>query len=130
MQVTTLQNGTYTYSSPLSGAAVVAQVEGGKLVSLTQAGEAQPVTALAAAQVEHLVSYLDDVAFTPTPQKIGKARAATLHRLMARAGIPSGQHYGFASDALGEPVYSLAALSEQQARVVWRWLQATTPNAA
>ena len=125
MQPTILQSGTYTYTAPLSGAQIVATVDGGTLQALTYAGEAQPVTALAAAQVAHEVSYLDGVTFTPAPREIGKARAAKLHRLMGRAGIPSGEHYGFAGAALDRPVYSLAALTEAEARAVWHFLQFT-----
>lgn len=60
---------------------------------------------------------------------IGKPRAARLHRLMARAGVPSGEHYGFAGAALDRPVFSLAALTEEDARSVWRFLCATFPQA-
>lgn len=68
---------------------------------------------------------------TPMPAPtIGKARAAKLHRLMGRAGIPSGEHYGFAGAALDRPVYSLADLTEPEARAVWRFLQATHSSAA
>lgn len=56
---------------------------------------------------------------------IGKARACKLHRLMARYGVPHNEHYSFASAALDTPVYSLAALSEPEARNVWRFLQQT-----
>ncbi|UQN04967.1 hypothetical protein [Deinococcus sp. QL22] len=56
---------------------------------------------------------------------IGKARASKLHRIMARYGVPSGEHYAFASAALDAPVYSLALLTEPDARAVWRFLQQT-----
>ncbi|AWT35867.1 hypothetical protein [Deinococcus daejeonensis] len=59
---------------------------------------------------------------------IGKARAAGLHRLMARAGVPSGEHYGFAGAALDRAVFSLAALTEGDARAVWAFLRATFPQ--
>lgn len=78
----------------------------------------------AAAQVEVIEE-------TPMPAPtIGKARAARLHRLMARYGVPSGEHYGFAGAALDRPVYSLAALTEPEARAVWQFLQATHSSAA
>lgn len=64
----------------------------------------------------------------PTPPTIGKARASKLHRLMARAGVPTGEHYGFAGAALDRPVYSLAALTEEDARAVWRFLAFTHPS--
>ncbi|KEF35797.1 hypothetical protein RDMS_00020 [Deinococcus sp. RL] len=68
---------------------------------------------------------------TPMPAPtIGKARAARLHRLMARYGVPSGEHYGFAGAALDRPVFSLAALTEPEARAVWQFLQATHSAAA
>ena len=49
---------------------------------------------------------------------------------MARAGVPSGEHYGFAGAALDKAVYSLAALTEPEARAVWQFLQATHSAAA
>lgn len=66
----------------------------------------------------------------PQLAPIGKARACELHRLMSRAGIPSGEHYGFAGAALDRPVHSLAALTEAHARQVWRFLCACFPGAA
>ncbi|GAA5438167.1 hypothetical protein [Deinococcus aquaticus] len=59
---------------------------------------------------------------------IGKTRAARLHRLMARAGVPSGEHYGFAGAALDRPVFSLAALTEEDARAVWAFLCEAFPQ--
>ena len=58
---------------------------------------------------------------------IGKARAARLHRLMGRAGL--FEHYGFAARALGREVYSLAALTEGEARKVWQFVQHMTAPA-
>ncbi|GGS10773.1 hypothetical protein [Deinococcus sedimenti] len=63
----------------------------------------------------------------PDPTTIGNTRASKLHRLMARAGIPGSQHYGFASAALDRNVTSLAALTEQEARQVWAFLCETHP---
>ena len=59
---------------------------------------------------------------------IGKARAARLHRLMARAGVASGEHYAFAAAALDRAVHSLAALTEPDARAVWDFLAFTFPH--
>ena len=74
------------------------------------------------------VEVLEEVPM-PAPT-IGKARAARLHRLMARYGVPSGEHYGFAGAALDRPVFSLADLTEPEARAVWQFLQATHSAAA
>ncbi|MBZ9750727.1 hypothetical protein K7W42_07620 [Deinococcus sp. HMF7604] len=67
---------------------------------------------------------------TLAPAPLGKPRAAKLHRLMACAGVPSGQHCGFAETALERPVSSLAALTEREARQVWGYLRATFPSLA
>ncbi|GGS00786.1 hypothetical protein [Deinococcus sedimenti] len=91
------------------------------------------------ATVAHAVSILNRAARvelvseyrTPTPAPvIGKPRAAQLHRLMGRAGVPSGEHYAFAGAALDRPVFSLAALTEAEARAVWAFLTYTHPHAA
>ncbi|MFT2720713.1 hypothetical protein ACMT4L_11975 [Deinococcus sp. A31D244] len=62
---------------------------------------------------------------------IGKPRAARLHRLMSRLGLPSAQHYALAAAALGEwsPLPSLATLTEQEARTVWGHLCRLYPQA-
>jgi len=131
MNTTTPADGTYTYSSPLSRAQVLARFEGGKLTAHLYAGEPAPLTDLAAAQLAHQISYLDGVVFAPLAQPIGKARAARLHRLMGRLGIPSAQHYALAAAALGEwvPVPSLADLYPIEARMVWRHVCALYPAA-
>lgn len=59
----------------------------------------------------------------PAPT-IGKARAAKLHQLMGCAGL--FEHYGFAARALGREVYSLASLTEKEARTVWAFVQHMT----
>lgn len=93
------------------------------------------------AQVAHAVSILNRAARVelvseyraPAPAPvIGKARAAQLHRLMGRAGLPSAQHYALAAAALGEwaPLPSLATLTEQEARAVWAHLCRLYPSAA
>lgn len=69
---------------------------------------------------------------TPEPAPtIGKPRAARLHRLMGRVGLPSAQHYALAAAALGEwaPLHSLATLTEQEARAVWAHLCRLYPQA-
>jgi len=68
---------------------------------------------------------------TPAPV-IGKTRAARLHRLMGRLGLPSAQHYALAAAALGEwaPLPSLAMLTELEARAVWMHLRRLYPAAA
>jgi hypothetical protein len=74
------------------------------------------------------VTVLSEV-LEPTP--IGNARAARLHRLLGRLGLPSAQHYALAAAALGEwaPLPSLAALSEREARTVWAHVCHTYPQA-
>ncbi|GAA5533400.1 hypothetical protein [Deinococcus aluminii] len=124
-------DGTYSFTSPLSGAPVLARFEDGKLTAYLYAGEAQPLTELAAAQLAHLIGYLDGVAFAPLAQPIGKAAAARLHRIMGRLGIPSAQHYALAAAALGEwkPLESLAELTEREARTVWQHVCSLYPSA-
>lgn len=67
----------------------------------------------------------------PTGPALGRARAARLHRLMGRLGLPSAQHYALAAAALGEwaPLPSLAALTEREARTVWAHLCSLYPQA-
>ena len=71
------------------------------------------------------------MAETLAPQPIGKARAARLHKIMGRVGLPSFQHYGLAAAALCEPfpLDSLASLTEQEARRVWAHLCRCYPSA-
>ena len=57
-------------------------------------------------------------AFAPA-LTLGKPRASGLHRILARLGLGRFDHYRAASAALGRPVGSLAALTEQEARRVW-----------
>lgn len=129
MNINTPADGSYSYQAGVYGARYFARFEGGTLAFLSREGEAQTVTALTAA---HVAADLARVpfAFVPLARPIGKARAHKLHGLMARAGIPAGEHYGFAGAALDQAVYSLAALTEAQARAVWRFLTATHPAAA
>ncbi|MFC5846695.1 hypothetical protein [Deinococcus petrolearius] len=57
---------------------------------------------------------------------IGKRRACTLHRLMAAFGLR--EHYALASCVVGREVASLAALTETEARAVWRVLREMFPE--
>ena len=68
---------------------------------------------------------------TLAPLTIGKARAAALHKIMARLGLPSAQHYGLAAAALCEPfaLDSLATLTEDEARRVWAHVCRMFPTA-
>lgn len=105
----------------------------GQRLPLTAQVDGQPtpireaVGLLEWAKSEGRVTLLSEARVVPT---IGKPRAARLHRLMSNVGIPSGEHYGFAGAALDRPVFSLAALTEPEARAVWRFLTATHPLAA
>jgi hypothetical protein len=64
-------------------------------------------------------------AFDPAPAvTLGKPRASRLHRIMARLGLGHADHYRAASAALGRPVDSLAALTEQEGRTVWNHARA------
>lgn len=71
------------------------------------------------------VSKIDERYLEVQAAPIGKARAHKLHKLMGVAGIPSREHYAFASMVLECSVYSLAELTEPEARAVWRFVQAT-----
>ena len=102
---------TVTLSRAVIGGPLAAQVDGQE-VDVTRA-----VGILQGAQVE----VLNEVLSQPTPPSIGKGRAHKLHKIMARLGLRD--HYGIARRAcgLGE-CYSLAALTEGQAREVWAYL--------
>jgi len=127
VNTTTPADGTYTFRTHPYGARTLARFEGGRLTSHTYAGEPAPLTDFAAARIAHLVGYLDGVAFAPLT--IGKARAAKLHRLMGRLGLCNPDHYGSARRAIGRDVFSLATLTEQEAREVWSYLCRTFPEA-
>jgi hypothetical protein len=60
----------------------------------------------------------------PAALPLGKPRASRLHRIMARLGLGHADHYRAASAALGRPVDSLAALTEQEGRTVWNHARA------
>jgi len=89
-------------------------------------------------EVSRAVSLLKNADQQPTltaetlaPLPIGKARAARLHRIMGRVGLPSFQHYGLAAAALCEPfpLDSLASLTEREAGRVWAHLCQLYPTA-
>jgi len=73
----------------------------------------------------------------PEPQPValeiatmGKPRAHQLHLIMVKVGIPSGEHYAFARAATDDhDIYSLAALSGEQADAVWAYLCFCYPKA-
>lgn len=59
------------------------------------------------------------------PQPVGNVVGCELHRTLARAGVPSKEHYGYASAALDLPVYSLALLTADQVAAVLAFLAFT-----
>ncbi|WP_293914246.1 glycosyl hydrolase family 65 protein [Deinococcus sp.] len=63
------------------------------------------------------------------PVTIGAARAAKLHKLMTRVGVPSVHHYASAARATGREVWSLASLTELEARQTWAYLRRMFPAA-
>ena len=121
--ITTLTDGTYSYARPALGGrddSVTAAIQGGHLVAGTLNG--QPMTghcwvACTLADLAHLP-------YTFERATIGKPRASRLHRILALLGLSNLDHYRAASAALGRPVGSLAALSEQEARRVWNHARA------
>lgn len=122
MNTTTLADGTYSYTRPTMGPrdiTVTARALGGQLVEGTYDG--QPMAGscwrgCTLADLKHLPH-----TFTPAPRRIGKARAARLHVLLARLGFSSPDHYRTASAALARNVESLAALTEAEGRRVWNY---------
>ncbi|WP_231557312.1 hypothetical protein [Deinococcus sp. YIM 77859] len=135
MNTTTPAPGTYSVFNPHSYTTQVLRVTAQGAEVYAAASGVYPAAFLRRASLEEVAAVLAHprtvlYSFTPAPvPTIGKARAAKLHRLMGRAGIPSGEHYSFAGAALNLPVYSLAALTEDQARQVWRFLCALFPQA-
>lgn len=55
-----------------------------------------------------------------TDTAIGNDRAAAMHRELARAGLPSSEHYAFATAITKRNVRSLASLTEAEAARIWR----------
>lgn len=104
----------------------------GQLLPMTATVDGQPVPAaqvvelLEWAKADGSVTLLGEERTVPT---IGKARAARLHRLMGCLGLSNPDHYGSARRAVGREVFSLASLTEQEAREVWAYLCRTFPQA-
>lgn len=114
--VTAVDTYTVTLSREVVGGPLSATVDG-QTVALRHA-----LNLLEGARVEVLAETLSQ----PTPPTIGKARAHKLHTIMGRLGLHD--HYGIARRGAGlEECFSLAALTEQQAREVWSYLLAMFP---
>lgn len=123
MKPTTLADGTYSYTRPTMGprdATVTATIEGGQVTEGTYNGEPMTGNCWAACTLADL-SYLP---YTFEQATIGKPRASRLHRILSRLGLGHTDHYRAASAALGRPVDSLAALTEQEGRTVWNHARA------
>lgn len=86
-------------------------------------GEA--VEAIAAIRLLHGAHNLTVISEELEPATIGKPAAESLHRRLSRAGVPSKEHYGFASAALDKPVYSLALLTADERDAVLAFLPLT-----
>lgn len=109
---------TYTVTLTSTPEGIAAQVDG------------QPAPLADAVSILNMAAQVDVLAEVPaTPPTIGKARAARLHRLMGRLGLSNPDHYGSARRAVGREVFSLATLTEQEAREVWAYLCRTFPQA-
>ncbi|WP_135230146.1 hypothetical protein [Deinococcus fonticola] len=110
--VTAVDTHTITLSREVVGGPLSATVDG-QPVTVKQA-----VNLLEGARVEVLAEVLSQPS---APATIGKARAHKLHTIMGRLGLHD--HYGIARRGAGlDECYSLAALTEQQARQVWAYL--------
>lgn len=77
--------------------------------------------------VAEVLAHPHAVVYTFTPATLGKTRARRLHQLMGRLGLH--EHYGVAARALGRDVFSLATLTEQEARRVWAHVVNLFPHA-
>lgn len=67
------------------------------------------------------VEVLAEVLSQPTaPATLGNARAHKLHQIMSRLGLQD--HYGIARRATGNDCFSLAVLTEAEAKQVWAYL--------
>src|SRR5690625_3550185 len=51
---------------------------------------------------------------------IGTERASAMHRELSNTGLPSQQHYSFATAAIGSTLTSVATRNETEAAKVWR----------
>lgn len=104
---------TYTVTMSRTAAGIVASVDG-KETDVKRAARI-----LENAEADNALTLTAEILDTPTPP-IGKARAHKLHKIMGRLGLQD--HYGVARRATGEECFSLASLTEQQARDVWAYL--------
>jgi len=123
MQTITLADGTYSYTRPAMGprdAIVAVQILGGQITEGTYNGQPMTGSCWRACTLADLRTLPFE--FTPAPRALlGKARAARLHRVLARLGLSSADHYRTASAALARMVDSLAALTEAEGRRVWNY---------
>ena len=62
------------------------------------------------------------------PDTLGRTRAATMHRELARLGLPRSKHTKLARRVLGWDVQDLAALTEPEARRIWIEAQPQEPR--
>ena len=85
----------------------------------------EPVEAIKAIALLHGAHSLTVISEELQPAAIGKPAAESLHRRLGRAGVPSKEHYGFASAALDTPVYSLALLTADERDTVLAFLSFT-----
>lgn len=110
---------TYTVTMSRTAQGVTATVNG-KEVDVLAAGRI-----LSSARQDNGLTVTAEILDTPAPT-IGKARAHRLHIIMGRLGLHD--HYGIARRACGlAECYSLAALTDQQARDVWGYLLTMFP---
>lgn len=122
--------GTYVIFNPLTYTTQELRVtnEGAEVYAATTgpypASFLRRVSLDAAAEV---LAHPHMVVYSFTPATLGKARARRLHQLMGRLGLH--EHYGVAARALGRDVFSLATLTEQEARRVWAHLINLFPHA-
>lgn len=113
---------TYTITMTRTTLGIVATVNG-ELVDVLTADRI-----LRNAQAENGLTLISEE-LEPTPPTIGKGRAHRLHIIMGRLGLHD--HYGIARRACGlDECFSLAQLTEQQAREVWAYLTNMFPDTA
>lgn len=133
MNDTTHAPGTYTVFNALTYTRQDLHVTGEGADVYAAASGVYPATFLRRATLEDVAAVLacpltKVYTFTPAPvPTIGKARAARLHKIMGRLGLH--EHYGLAARALGRDVFSLAELTEAEARAVWAFVVNLIPHA-
>ncbi|WP_339095051.1 hypothetical protein WDJ50_11020 [Deinococcus sp. VB142] len=143
-----LADGEYLFTLPAQGyrlaQRMTATVSGGRLTawayvnadgSTTPAADADALTvhgpqllavlAHEVSEAQRLAGLVHPVEFTPAPQPtpsaapVGNASARALHVELSRLGYR--EHYAAASDALGRPVSSLAALTAAELKTVYSY---------